>query len=278
MKKFKLLFIALLISLILAACGGGNDESSEGAEEGINPDKIVVGVTDGPHAQVLEKVKELAAEEGLEIEIKSFSDYVLPNTALAEGDLDANSYQHLPFLEQFNEDKGTNLVSVAETMLFPITIYSDKYEDINDIPEGATYGLPNDPTNEARALQLLADNDLITIEEGKEDTATPHDVVDNPKNIEFVELDASQIPNQLSEVDFAAINTNFAVSSGVYKRDDVHVLYQESTENNPYNNIIAVRDENKDDPTIKKFVEIYQSEEVKKFIEEELEGGIVPAF
>ncbi len=269
MKKLALLFV-ILLSGILAACGN-NAENAEALSE----DKLVVGVTAGPQEQILEAAAEVAAEDGLEIEIKVFSDYVLPNTTLAEGDLDANSYQHKPFLDEFNEDHDTDLVPVGETILNPMGVYSETYDNIDDLPQGATFGLPNDPSNGSRSLFILEEAGLITLDEENKETASIHDVVDNPLELEFVELDAAQIPNQLSEVDAAAINTNFALGAGISPKDDAILL--EST-NSPYVNYIVVRAENQDDPVVETLVNAYQSDKVKAFIEEEFEGSIIPGW
>ena len=271
MKKFGIVLSIILLAGVLAACG--NDAS--GSTDALNEDKIVVGVTAGPHEQIVEAAADVAAENGLEVELKVFSDYVLPNTALSEGDLDVNSYQHEPFLDQFNEDHGTSLVPVGKTILNPMGVYSETYESIDDIPNGATFGLPNDPTNGGRALFILEEAGIITLEEDKKETASIHDVVYNPKNLEFIELDAAQIPNQLSEVDAAAINTNFALGAGISPKEDSILL--EST-NSPYINYIVVRAENENDPVVKKFVEAYQSDEVKAFIEEEFQGSVIPSW
>jgi D-methionine transport system substrate-binding protein len=277
MKKFRILLSSILLAGLLAACGGDDTtgEETSGEEAGLDQEKVTVGVTAGPQEQIVEVAAEVAAENGLEVEVMSFSDYVLPNTALDEGDLDINSYQHGPFLDQFNEDHGTDLVPVGDTILNPMGVYSETYEDINDLPDGATFGLPNDPTNGSRALFILEEAGIITLPEGKEETASIHDVEENPKNLEFIELDAAQIPNQLSEVDAAAINTNFALGAGMNPREDSILL--EST-NSPYVNHIVVRAENQDDPVVQKFVESYQSEEVWNFIEEEFEGSVIPSW
>src|SRR4051794_23778690 len=206
MKKFGVLLSSVLLTGVLAACG----DSSDG-DKPLDEKKLVVGVTAGPHEQIVEIAKEVAAKDGLEIELKVFSDYVLPNTALSEGDLDANSYQHEPFLNTFNEDHGTDLVPVGKTILNPMGVYSDKFDSIEDLPDGATFGLPNDPTNGARALYILEEHGIIKIKEDKRETASIYDLEENPKNLKFIELEAAQIPKQLSEVDAAAINTNFAL-------------------------------------------------------------------
>lgn len=255
---------------VLVGCGTGS--ADDGA---LDEDKLVVGVMAGPHEQIVEVASEIAAEDGLEIELKVFSDYVLPNTSLDEGDLDVNSYQHQPFLDAFNDDHGTELVPVGKTILNPMGVYSDTLENIEELPDGAAFGLPNDPTNGSRALFILEEAGIIKLDEAKAETASIHDVVENPKNLEFIELDAAQIPNQLSEVDAAAINTNFALGAGISPRDDSILL--EST-NSPYVNYIVVRPEHAEDPTVERFVNAYQSDKVKEFIEEEFEGSIIPSW
>lgn len=269
MKKLGIILSSIILVSILAACGSGASGNA------LNEDKIVVGVTAGPHEQIVEVASEVAAEEGLEVEVRVFSDYVLPNTALDEGDLDMNSYQHGPFLEKFNEDHGTDLVAVGDTILNPMAVYSETYESIDDLPDGATFGLPNDPTNGGRALFILEEAGVITLEEGKEELASIYDVVDNPKNLEFVELDAAQIVNQLGEVDAAAINTNFAIGAGLSPKEDSIIL---ESSNSPYINHVVVRAENENDPVVEKFVKAYQSEKVQAFIEEEFQGSVIPTW
>ncbi|MFC4022370.1 MetQ/NlpA family ABC transporter substrate-binding protein [Oceanobacillus longus] len=270
MKKLGFILSIILLVGVLAACGDDTSDSST-----ISEDKLVVGVTAGPHEQIVEVAAEVAAENGLDVEVKVFSDYVLPNSALSEGDLDTNSYQHGPFLDQFNEDHETDLVPVGKTILNPMGVYSETYESIEDLPDGAKFGLPNDPTNGGRALFILEEAGIITLEEGKEETASIYDIVDNPKNLEFIELDAAQIPNQLSEVDAAAINTNFALGAGINPKENSILL--EST-NSPYVNFIVVRAENENDPVIEKFVNAYQSDKVKAFIEEEFQGSVLASW
>ncbi|HSJ37713.1 MAG TPA: MetQ/NlpA family ABC transporter substrate-binding protein [Planococcus sp. (in: firmicutes)] len=266
MKKFGLFGAFALATGLLVGCSG-NAESGELSEE-----KLVVGVTSGPHEQIMEVVAEVAAEDGLEIELIVFTDYVLPNTALAEGDLDVNSYQHKPFLDAFNEDHGTDLVPGATTILNPMGVYSDDYASIEDLPQGATFGLPNDPTNGARALFILEEAGVITLKEGTEETASVFDVEDNPKELEFIELEAAQIPKQLSELDAAAINTNWAIEAGLNTLEDSILL--ESSES-PYVNYIVVREENKDDAVLEKLNAAYQSDKVKAYIEEQFEGSVL---
>lgn len=274
-KKNKFLVGLASLTLVAALAGCGSKEDSKGQAEAIDENKIVVGVTSGPHEQIAEVAAKVAKEKGLEVELKSFSDYVLPNTSLAEGDLDANSYQHQPFLDTFNKDHDTDLVPVGKTILNPMGIYSEKYKSFDDIPDGATFGLPNDPTNGARALFVLQEAGYIKLKDGADLTASIRDVEENKKNLQFIELEAAQIPKQLSEVDVAAINTNFALEAGINPKEDSILL--ESTDS-PYVNYIVVRAENENDPTIKKFVEAYQSDEVRQFIEEEFKGSVIPSW
>ncbi len=274
-KKNKFLVGLASLTLVAALAGCGSKEDSKGQAEAIDKNKIVVGVTSGPHEQIAEVAAKVAKEKGLEVELKSFSDYVLPNTSLAEGDLDANSYQHEPFLDTFNKDHDTDLVPVGKTILNPMGIYSEKYKSFDDIPDGATFGLPNDPTNGARALFVLQEAGYIKLKDGADLTASIRDVEENKKNLQFIELEAAQIPKQLSEVDVAAINTNFALEAGINPKEDSILL--ESTDS-PYVNYIVVRAENENDPTIKKFVEAYQSDEVRQFIEEEFKGSVIPSW
>lgn len=249
-KKNKILLGLASLTLVAALVGCGTKESSKDSQsKTINENKIVVGVTSGPHEQIAEVAAKVAKENGLEVELKSFSDYVLPNTSLAEGDLDVNSYQHKPFLDAFNKDHNTDLAPVGKTILTPMGIYSEKYKSLDEVPDGATFGLPNDPTNGARALFVLQEAGYIKLKDGADFTASIRDVEENKKNLKFIELEAAQIPKQLSEVDVAAINTNFALDAGISPKKDSILL--ESTDS-PYVNYIVVRAENKDDPTIKK--------------------------
>lgn len=273
-NKFLLGLAGLTLAAALVGCGTKED-SKEDQGKAIDENKIVVGVTSGPHELIAEVAAKVAKEKGLEVELKSFSDYVLPNTSLAEGDLDANSYQHEPFLDTFNKDHDTDLVPVGKTILNPMGVYSEKYKSFDEIPDGATFGLPNDPTNGARALFVLQEAGYIKLKEGTGLTASIRDVEENKKNLKFIELEAAQIPKQLSEVDVAAINTNFALEAGINPKKDSILL--ESTDS-PYVNYIVVRAENENDPTIKKFVEAYQSDEVRKFIEDEFKGSVIASW
>ena len=263
MKKISLVLSGVILTGLLSACG---DDSSSGP---LDENKLVIGVTSGPHEQVTEVVKEVAAREGLELEIKAFSDYVLPNTSLSEGSLDVNSYQTLPFLDAFNEAHDTDLVPVGKTILLPMGVYSENYSSFEELPDGATVGIPSDPTNGARALNILEVNGFIKIKEDKKGNGSVTDIVENPKNLEFIELEAAQIVKQLSEVDAAAINSNYAIEAGINPKEDSILL---EAADSPYVNYIVVRKENENDPTIQKLVKAYHSEEVREFIEEEFQG------
>ncbi len=236
---------------------------------------LKIGVTAGPHAQIFEQVKKVAEKDGLKIQIVEFSDYVQPNAALAAGDLDANSYQHKPYLDAQVKDRGYKLVSVAYTVNFPIGLYSKKVKKLEDLKEGAKFGIPNDPTNGGRVLLVLQDKGLIKLKDGAGLKATPLDVVSNPKKLKFVELDAAQLARSLDDLDASAINTNFAISAGLNPKTDS--IAQESAKS-PYANLIAVREADKDKPWVGKLVKAYHSEEIRKFIETEFKGAVLPAF
>ena len=236
---------------------------------------IKVGVTAGPHAQILEQVKKVAEKDGLKIQIVEFSDYVQPNAALAAGDLDANSYQHKPYLDQQVKDRGYKLVSVGYTVNYPIGIYSKKVKNLGELKEGAKFGIPNDPTNGGRVLLVLQDKGLIKLRPEAGLKATPLDVIDNPKKLKFVELDAAQLARSLDDLDAAAINTNFALSAGLNPAKDA--IAQESAKS-PYVNIIAVREQDKDKPWVAKLVKAYHSEEIRKYIQTEFKGAVLAGF
>lgn len=267
MKKIISLFIILLlVSLLLIGCSSNGEKATP---------KIKVGVTAGPHEAILEKVKELAAKEGLEIEIISFNDYIQPNIQLADGNIDLNSFQHEPYLNKFAADRKLELSKIAHTVNFPMGIYSKKIKDVQELQSGAKVGLPNDPTNEARALQLFELAGLIKLREGAGVTATLKDIVENPKNLEFVELEAPMILPTLQDLAAAAINTNFIVQAGMLPaRDSIFIEPKDS----PWVNIITSRKGEEDNPLFKKFIEIYRSEEVKNFINDQYKDSIIPSW
>ncbi len=236
---------------------------------------LKIGVTGGPHAQIFEQVKKIAERDGLKIQIVEFSDYIQPNAALAAGDLDANSYQHKPFLDQQVKDRGYKIVSVGYTVNFPIGLYSKKVKSLKDLKEGARFGIPNDPTNGGRVLLVLQDQGLIKLKADAGLKATPLDVTENPKKIKFVELEAAQLPRSLDDLDASAINTNFALSAGLNPGKDA--IAQENAKS-PYVNLIAVREQDKDKPWVAKLVKAYQSEEIRKFIQTEFKGSVLAGF
>ncbi|MFS2014757.1 MetQ/NlpA family ABC transporter substrate-binding protein [Azospirillum sp. CT11-132] len=242
---------------------------------GASAETIKVGVTAGPHAQILEAVKPIAAKDGLDIQIIEFTDYVIPNQALAGGDLDANSFQHQPYLDNQVKDRGFDLVSVGKTVVYPIGIYSKKVKSLDELQSGAKVAIPNDPTNGGRVLLLLQAKGLIKLKDGGTLKASPIDIVENPKKLEIVELDAAQLPRSLDDVTVAAINTNFALEAGI---DPVKDAIAREAADSPYANVIAVRKADKDKPWVAKLVKAYNSPEVKEFILTKFKNAVVPAF
>ncbi|MBK6016958.1 MetQ/NlpA family ABC transporter substrate-binding protein [Streptomyces sp. MBT53] len=272
-KNIAVTAAGLAITLLgLTACGSGSDTGrSSGKDDGT----LVVGATAVPAGEVLTYIKDnLAAKAGLDLEIKEFTDYVLPNTALQEGSLDANLYQNQPFLDEFNKSKGTDLVSVVKAYLPPMGVYSKKIEDIAKLGDGATVAVPNETTNEGRALKLLAAKGLITLKAGAGTDASPADVTANPKHLKFKELDPAQLPRSLDDVDVAVINNNYAQDAGLSPAKDAILL--ESAKDNPYANLLAVKRGNEDDPRVAKLAKLLVSADVKKFIAEKYKGSVLP--
>lgn len=279
MKKRLFAIILLALTTLVAACGGSQEAAQSAAQTGgesasATQETIKVGVTGGPHEEIMNKVKEVAQAQGLNIEVVVFNDYVLPNRALHSGEIDLNSFQTIPFLEKFNEDHGTNIVPIGKNVTFPMGLYSTKYKSVDEVPEGGIAGIQNDPTQRARALELYQEAGLIKLKEGVE-LPTPLDIVENPKNLQFKELEAPFLARSLNNFDIASINTNFAMEAGYSPKDDA--IFSEGPDS-PYVNVIAARAEDKDNPTYLKLVEIYRSEEVKKFIEENFDGSVLPSW
>lgn len=258
----KLSLIALVSSLALAA-------GMASAED------IKVGVSVGEHAEIMEQVAKVAEAKGLNIDIIEFTDYVVPNQALNDGDLNANSFQHQPYLDNQIKDRGFELVSVAKTITTPMGVYSDKLKSLDELPEGAKIAIPNDPTNGGRALLLLADKGVIALADGVGLSPTPLDVTENAKKVEFLELDAAQLPRALADADVAIINTNYALEAGLNPEKDAIAI---ENADSPYANVIVVRkgDENAD--WAKTLVESYHSPEVKKYIQNKYTGAVIPAW
>ncbi len=233
---------------------------------------VRIGATPGPHAQILEAVKPIAAKKGLDIKIVEFSDYVVPNTALAGGDIEANSIQNQPYLDNQVADRGYKIESVALTVNFPIGIYSKKHKSLDALPNGATISIPNDPTNGGRALLLLQDKGLLKLKGDVGFKPTVADITENAKKLKFIEIDAAQAPRVLDDVDAGVVNTNYATQAGLNPVKDA-ILREDPK--GPYVNLIAVRAEDKDKPWVKALIESYHSPEVKAFVEEKFGGAVL---
>jgi D-methionine transport system substrate-binding protein len=236
---------------------------------------IRVGVTAGPHAEITDVVRKVAAERGLEIKVVEFTDYVIPNQALALGDLEANSFQHEPYLKNQISKTGWKIVKVATTIASPQGVYSLKYKKLSDLPEGARVAIANDPSNGARGLMILALHGVIKLKDPNNVASTIGDITDNPKKLRFVELDAAQLPRSLQDVDLVSINNNYAVQAGLNPATDA--IARESADG-PWVNIIAVREEDKDKPWVKQLIDAYHSEPVKNFLETRFKGTYIAAW
>ena len=232
-------------------------------------------MTGGPHAELLEVVKSVAAKNGLNIRIVEFADYVQPNAALASGDLEANSYQHEPYLEAQVKDRGYRLIRVADTVTLPMGIYSKKIKSLAQLQPGAKVAVPNDPTNGGRALLLLQKQGLLRLRTEAGLKATPLDIVDNPRKLKIVELDAAQIPRSLGDVDAAAINTNYAMQAGLKPKQDAIAIEDPK---GPYVNIIAIRETDRNRPWVAKLVAAYHSPEVKQYIDSRYGGAVIASW
>jgi D-methionine transport system substrate-binding protein len=238
-------------------------------------DQIKMGVTAGPHAEIMEQVKKLLEKDGVQMKVVEFTDYIQPNAALSAGDLDANSYQHQPYLDAQIKDRGYKFVSVGSTITFPMGVYSKKIKSLNDLKQGARVGVPNDPTNGGRALLVLQAKGVIKLKADAGLKAPPLDIVENPKKIKIVELDAAQLPRSLDDFDAAVINGNYAESAGLSPTKDA-IAVEAST--GPYANVIAVRIADKDKPWVAKLVKAYHSPEVKKFVLEKYKGSVITSW
>lgn len=268
---------ALSAAAVITGCGSDAKPAASSAQSAPAEKKeITVGATAGPHAEVVEAAAKEAEKNGLKVNVKEFSDYITPDQALADGDLDLVVYQHEPFLNNFNKQHNTNLVPIGKTILMRMGIYSNKYKDVKDIPDGATISIPNDSTNEGRGLQLLEKAGLIKLKEGVGMKATPADVTENPKHLKFNELEAAQLPRSLDDVAASVITMNYVMSAGLSPKDQG--IFLESKDTPLAVMIIAARDKDKNQPAYKKFVQAYQSDAVKKFIAEKYKGTIEPAW
>lgn len=236
---------------------------------------IKIGVTGGPHAQIMEQVKKVAAKDGLNIQLVEFSDYIQPNAALAAGDLDANSYQHLPYLEAQIKDRGYKFTNAGFTVTFPMGVYSKKVKSLDQLKNGARVGVPNDPTNGGRGLLLLQAKGLIKLRPDAGLKATPLDIVENPKKVKIIELDAAQLPRSLDDLDAAAINGNYAESAGLSPTRDAIAM---EGPKGPYANLIAVRTADKDKPWVARLIKAYHSAEVKQYINATYKESVISAW
>ncbi|AMR77176.1 MetQ/NlpA family ABC transporter substrate-binding protein [Cupriavidus nantongensis] len=236
---------------------------------------IRIGVTGGPHAQIMEQVKKVAAKDGLNIQVVEFSDYIQPNAALAAGDLDANSYQHLPYLEAQIKDRGYKFTHIAYTVTFPMGVYSKKIKSLDQLKQGARVGVPNDPTNGGRGLLLLQSKGVIKLKPNAGLKATPLDIAENPKKIRIVELDAAQLPRSLDDLDAAAINGNYAESAGLSPTKDAIAM---EGPKGPYANLIAIRDADKGKPWVAKLVKAYHSPEIKQYVTSTFKESVITAW
>lgn len=284
-------FLALLAAASLAGCSSSSNETTaetaaETAEESTaeakeadgDLEKLVVGASPAPHAEILEAARDLLADKGYDLEIVEYTDYVQPNNALESGDLDANYFQHLPYLESFNKENGTNLVSAGAIHYEPFGVYAGKTTSLDELQDGATIAVPNDTTNEARALLLLEAQGLIKLKEDAGLTATKNDIVENPKNLQLYEVEAAQLPRVIGDVDVAVINGNYAIEAGYKVSDALAVEASDSLAATTYGNVVAVRAGEENDPAIQALIEALTSDEVKAFIESTYDGAVVPLF
>jgi len=266
MKKLTALSLVLILVLsVLSGCSGDTVENNI----------IRIGVTPEPHSKLVDLVKDDLEAKGITLEVIEFTDYVKPNLALADGELDANFFQHQPYLDDFSEAEGLDLVSIGNVHVEPMALYSNKAGSVEELKDGSEIAIPNDTVNGGRALILLENNGLITLKEGAGLEATENDIAENPHNFVFTALEAAALPRVLEEVDAAVINGNFALQANLNPINDGILI---EGENSPYANIVVVRAGEESEDKYQKLIEALQSEEIKTFIEENYEGGVVPAF
>lgn len=263
MKK---LFAGIILSLSLVAVGCGSTKDS---------DTLVVGASPEPHSKILELVKDDLKEEGVTLEIKDYSDYVQPNMAVADGEIDANFFQHEPYLENFVEERGVDLISVGKVHIEPMGLFSKSIKSLDELKDGAKISIPNDPTNGARALLLLQDNGIIKLDPDAGFNATEKDIIENEKNIVIQPLEAAQLSRTLEDVDASIINGNYALEAGLNPVEDAIIIEDKES---PYSNILVVKKGNEDNENIQKLIKALQSEKIRKHIEENYDGGVVPSF
>lgn len=265
-KKILLTLLTAAITTALAGCGTKENTNTV----------IKVGANITPHSEILEEAKPLLEEKGITLEIVQLEDSITPNTGVIEGSLDANYFQHAPYLEQFNKENGSDLVSIGAIHYEPFGIYAGRVTDLKDLPDGALVAVPNNVTNEARALLLLEQEGILTLDENAGINATVEDITDNPKNIQFKELAPEQLVAALPDVDIAVINGNYAIEGGLHVSQALAVEADDGLAATTYGNIIATSPDKADDPALKTLVEVLQGEEIKKFIEGKYDGAVVP--
>ena len=268
LKKFIAPLLIGVLAFAIAGCGSNTQTNN-------TPKEIKIGATAGPHAQVAEAVAKEAQKQGINLKVVEFSDNVTPDKALADGDIQLNAYQHVPFMENFNKQNGSNLVAIGKTILVRMGLYSNSVHSVQDVPEGATVSIPNDPTNGGRALALLAKAGLITLKDGVGFKATVADITSNPKNIKIQELEAAQLPRSLDDVTIAVIPMNYVQSAGLSV--EKQGFFFESKDEPLTVIVLAVRSEDKDNETYKKIADIYKSDAIKQFINDTFKGTITSA-
>lgn len=263
----RLLLASLALTLLLLAGCSGSGKQDDNV--------LTVAATAIPHAEILKQAKPLLAKEGVDLQVKVFADYVQPNTQVAEKAIDLNYFQTRPYLDAFNRERGTHLVVITGVHIEPFGAYSHKYKSIDQLPDGASVTLPNDPSNNSRALLLLAKHGLITLKDPTDQMATLKDITANPKQLKFRELEAAMLPRTLDEVDLALINTNYALAAGLNPVKDALLIEDKDS---PYVNYLVGRPDNQDDPRVQKLAKVLHSPEVKAFIEQKYHGAVLPAF
>lgn len=278
MKNFKKLFLlgSVILSLALTGCGGAKKDDAKKDAPSDGDNKIVIGVSPTPHGEIIEGLKSEFEKEGLDVEVVNFDDYIQPNLQLEAGDLDANYFQHKPYLDSFTEERNIdNLDVLGYVHIEPMALYSEKYKSVDEIEDGAEIIIPNDPSNGARALILLEDAGLIKLKDKTNLNSTEKDIAENPKNLKFTAMDAPSIAQVYKDSGAAVINSNFAIGQGLDPTSDS--IFLESTES-PYANLVAIRKEDADKEKFQKLLKILNSEEAKTFIEETFKGAVIPAF
>ncbi len=278
-KKLGVVAVAgALAAFGLAGCTSGGDSSASSAAGTTEDTVITVGASPTPHAQILAAVSDQLAEDGYTLNVVEYNDYVLPNTALESGELDANYFQHITYLNDFNAENGTHLVDAAGIHFEPFGLYAGKTASIDALADGATIAVPNDTTNEARALLLLEQEGLIKLKEGAGLSATVVDIAENPKNLNIQEVEAAQLPRVLNDVDMAAINGNYALEAGLSVADAIATESDEGEAAKAYVNVIAVKEGTEDSDKIKALVKALQSDAVKAYIDDTYNGAVVALF